>query len=71
MAAKDGAIVIHKHFGDPAIEAKAFSLKEGEVSGMIDMPDGTYAILRCDKRLPADTAADFSKELRGRCTGKC
>jgi parvulin-like peptidyl-prolyl isomerase len=46
---------IHRHFGDPRIEKEAFSLKPGEVSSVIAMPDNTSVILKCVKHIPADT----------------
>ncbi len=62
FAAKEGAITIHKHFGDPAIERTAFSLKKGEVSNAIEMVDTTFAILKCDEIVPADATASFERE---------
>jgi hypothetical protein len=54
---------IHKHFGDPNIERAAFSLKPGEVSPIIGLPDGTVVILKCDRHIPADTTKRFENEL--------
>jgi hypothetical protein len=42
---------IHHHFADENIERYAFSLKVGEVSGFIELPDKTIAILRCEERI--------------------
>src|SRR5207244_3928648 len=46
---------IHHHFADPRIEKEAFSLKPGEVSSVIEMPDNTSVILKCVQHIPADT----------------
>jgi len=63
LAARDGmAPPIHKHFGDPRMEQIAFSLKEGEVSGVIDLQDGTHVILMCERHLPADEKARYEDE---------
>jgi len=63
LAAKGGAAPpIHKHFGDLNIEREAFSLKVGEVSKFIEMPDKTCVILKCDAHLPADTTRRLEDE---------
>ncbi|MCI0379559.1 MAG: peptidylprolyl isomerase [Gemmataceae bacterium] len=55
IASKGGeAPPIHKHFGDDRIEKEAFSLKVGQVSSVMQMPDGTHVILKCDAHVPAD-----------------
>ncbi|MBX9680284.1 MAG: peptidylprolyl isomerase [Gemmataceae bacterium] len=55
---------VHKHFGDPRIEREAFSLKPGELSGVIEMADRTAIIMICDKHIPADTTVTLeSKRL--------
>ena len=51
---------INKHFGDAKIEAAAFSLKPGQVSPLIELPDGTYMVLKCDKHLSADMTKNFA-----------
>ena len=53
---------IHKHFGDKDLEETAFRLKEGEVSRLITMPDGSYVILYCEKHLLADANVRFENE---------
>lgn len=53
---------IHKHFGDPHIEKKAFSLKVGEVSELLQIADKTWIILKCDEIIPANMAAKFEEE---------
>ncbi len=63
LAAKGGEVPpIHKHFGDPNVEREAFSLKVGQVSRLLEMPDGTSVILKCDKLIPADTLRKLSEE---------
>jgi hypothetical protein len=63
LRAREGEVPpIHKHFGDARIEQAAFSLKEGEVSGIIDLPDGSHIILLCEKHLPDNKAARFETE---------
>ena len=53
---------IHKHFGDPRIEKEAFSLKPGEISQVIGMPDNTAIIILCEKHLPANSTKTFESE---------
>jgi hypothetical protein len=56
LASRGGEVPpIHRHFGDPRIEKEAFSLKPGEVSSVIEMPDNTSVILKCVKHIDADT----------------
>lgn len=63
LAAKGGEVPpIHKHFGDPRVEKEAFSLKPGDVSQLIQMPDGTSILLKCDKHIPADTTKQIGNE---------
>ncbi len=50
---------IHKHFGDQQLEDAAFALKAGEISPLLEMKDGTYVILLCEKQLPANAAERF------------
>lgn len=45
---------ITRHFADKVIETEAFSLKEGDVSSIKKLADGTRIIMKCDKRLPAE-----------------
>jgi hypothetical protein len=54
---------IHKHFGDKLLEESAFRLKEGEVSGLLKMEDGTYVILFCEKHLPANISFRFEDQV--------
>lgn len=56
VAANAGKVPpIHKHFGDPKIEAEVFKLKDGQVSSKMEMPDGSAVIFKRDKLIPADT----------------
>jgi len=41
-----------------ALEKAAFSLREGEISPLIDTPEGT-ALIKCLKRIPAETTTEF------------
>jgi len=62
IAAQGGRVPpIHKHFGDANVERVAFSLKKGEVSELMQMPDKTWIILKCDELIPA-TNANMSAE---------
>jgi hypothetical protein len=56
LASRNGLVPpIHTHFPDEGIEKTAFSLKAGEVSGLIQVKqDKTWVILRCEKHIPAD-----------------
>jgi hypothetical protein len=60
-------------FGDKEvndrIEREAFRLQPGEVSGILEIPDGLI-VIKCDRRVPADTTinpaavrADLAKEM--------
>jgi hypothetical protein len=63
LAAQAGMVPpIHRHFEDPNIEAEAFKLRVGEVSPLIDMPDKTTIILRCEEKIPKDTTKKMSEE---------
>jgi hypothetical protein len=63
LAANGGAVPpINKHFGDQRVEKIAFSLKPGEVSELIGMPDGTTLILRCEEHIPADETHRMDQE---------
>ncbi len=56
LGAHEGRVPpIHRHFGDATMEKTAFSLKDGEVSGLMGMPDGTWVIMRRECLIPADT----------------
>jgi hypothetical protein len=72
LALKGGELPpVTKHFGDSKIELAAFNLRPGQVSACIEMQDGTHAVLKCDKLLPADdqktfesVRLDLDKELK-------
>jgi hypothetical protein len=53
LAARNGAVPpVGHHCGDKQIEEAAFGLRPGEVSGLIEKPEGTV-IIKCVGRLPA------------------
>jgi hypothetical protein len=63
LAAREGEVPpIHKNFGDERLEQTAFSLKEGEISPLIDLKDGTHVAMFCEKHLPADVSKRFEDE---------
>src|ERR1022692_319030 len=63
LAMEQGKVpAIHKHFGDKQLEDAAFGLKEGEISGLLAMSDGTFVILLCEKKLPANASVRFENE---------
>jgi hypothetical protein len=55
---------IHKHFGDERVEREAFSLAEGEVGSILDMKEGGYIILKCEKIL-ARTLPENALQYKG------
>jgi hypothetical protein len=63
LSAKGGAIqpIGHKTTGNPDLEKEAFSLQPGEVSRLIETPEG-LALLKCVKRIPPDTSKSLDKE---------
>jgi len=63
LAEKSGMIPpIHKYFADKHIEDEAFALKIGEVSGLIGLPDKSWAILRCEKLIARDQTKIYEME---------
>lgn len=63
LAAKGGqAPAIHKHFGDANIERIAFSMKVGEVSEVLTLPDKSGVILKCDAHIQADVTKRYEVE---------
>jgi hypothetical protein len=63
LAAKGGKVdPIYRHFPDANVEREAFSLKPGEVSALIGLPDKTALILKCVKRIERDTNATMQQE---------
>ncbi|MBI3821897.1 MAG: peptidylprolyl isomerase [Planctomycetes bacterium] len=60
LAQNEGRVPpIHKNFGDKDLENMAFALQEGEVSRLLKMSDGTFVILLCEKKLPANVTIRF------------
>ncbi len=55
---------IHKHFGDASIERAAFSLRKGEVSHVMEMPDGTGVIIKCDEQVEGFKNAPSMEQVR-------
>ncbi len=53
---------IHKHFPNLQIEKEAFSMKAGDISPVIGMPDNTAIILFCEGHLPANSAKRLEDE---------
>ena len=63
LASIEGKIPpINKHFADQNIETAAFRLKPGETSPLIELPDGTFIMLKCYKHIPADLTKKFGEE---------
>src|SRR5436305_10127637 len=63
MAARGGEVPpVHKHFPDAKIEKEGCSLQVGEVSKLIQVQDGTWIILKCDKQLDADATKRIDDE---------
>ncbi len=63
IAAKEGKIPpIYKHYPNTLIEEAAFSLRVGEISGLLEMPDKSYVLLKCIKKLDPDNRHTFSDE---------
>jgi len=59
---------IRKHMGDPNVEQVAFSLKEGEVSPIIQVGN-QYLILKCEQQIPrtyvaAEQMPEIEKQLK-------
>lgn len=63
LAAHAGEVPpVHKHFGDDKVEQAAFGMKEGEISPLMQLKDGSWLILRCEKHLPRDPGKRFETE---------
>lgn len=63
LAAEGGKIPpIHRHYSDPKIEAEAFKLQPGDISPILDIPDGTTLIMKCEERIPPDTSKHVADE---------
>jgi hypothetical protein len=61
-AAKGEVPPIHKHFGDKKVEDIAFGMKEGEVCTPLQMADGTYVIMYCEKLVSAEATKRYEQE---------
>lgn len=63
LAAREGEVPpIHKHFGDTRLEQVAFGLKEGEISPLLDLKDGTHVAMLCEKHLAAEAGKRYEEE---------
>jgi parvulin-like peptidyl-prolyl isomerase len=63
LASSGGEIPpIHKHFADEKVEKVAFSLQPGDVSELIQMPDGNWVILRCEKLIDREASRQLDVE---------
>jgi parvulin-like peptidyl-prolyl isomerase len=62
LAAKGGQVEpIGHHLANPEVEKVAFALKPGEVSRVLETPEGLM-VIKCVKRLPPDTSKSLEKE---------
>ena len=62
LAATGGQVKpVSRHSGNVEIEKIAFSLRPGEVSQLVDTPEG-YLIMKCVKPLPPDRTKIFENE---------
>lgn len=63
LAAHAGEVPpIHKHFGDDKVEKTAFAMKVGEISPLMQLKDGSWLIMRCEKHLPRTPDKRFEAE---------
>ncbi len=62
LAAQGGRIPIFgRHMlGDDNLEREAFKLQPGEVSELLETPQG-YVLLKCDRRIPPDTSVKIEQ----------
>jgi PPIC-type PPIASE domain len=60
LAAHAGEIppIGHRTVGNDAVEKAAFRLQSGEMSPLVNTPEGCV-VLRCDKRIPPDTSVSL------------
>jgi hypothetical protein len=63
LAAKGGVFPpVYRHYNEPIIEKEAFSLRPGEVSKLLTLPDGARVILKCLQLVPRDTTKRFEDQ---------
>jgi hypothetical protein len=60
LAATGGRLPLigHRTIGNDEVEKAAFRLQPGEISPVVDTPDGCV-VIRCDKRVPPDTTVSL------------
>jgi hypothetical protein len=63
LAANGGRLppIGHRTVGNDAVEQAAFRLQPGEMSPVIDTPDGCV-VIHCDKRIPPDTTVSLESK---------
>jgi hypothetical protein len=66
LAAHGGKVppIGHRTVGNDAVEQAAFRLQPGQMSPLVDTPDGCV-VIRCDKRIPPDTTVSL-ESVRGK-----
>jgi RNA polymerase sigma factor (sigma-70 family) len=57
------SITLRHGTGREELERAAFRLRDGEVSPLVETPDG-FAVIRCERRIPADASRSF-EQVRG------
>jgi parvulin-like peptidyl-prolyl isomerase len=63
LAAQGGVIPpIYRGYPEAQIEKESFSLKPGEVSRLLTLPDGSRVILKCIRHIPAETGVKLEAE---------
>jgi hypothetical protein len=59
LAASEGLVPpLGRHSGNEKLEQALFRLAPGQISPLIDLPEGT-AVMKCIRRIPADTTKRF------------
>ena len=63
LAAHGGEIppIGHRTVGNDAVEKAAFRLQPGEMSPLVETPEGCV-VIRCDKRIPPDTSVSLESK---------
>ncbi len=66
LAANGGRLppIGHRTVGNDEVEKAAFRLQPGEMSPVIQTPDGCV-VIRCDKRIPPDTSVSLESKRGG------